>query len=200
MDSIKDVEDKLTSLVPKKPKSKQVADISDREARFIHEYCTSMNKVDAYRRAYHTKEFADEVALKADALLNTPEIERRIKNELAKKLDSTLMTAPHFLMKYIQEIIELDIADFYEDDGIHLKPLSSIAPEKRKYVRMGRPTTNSRTGDVYAIYELPTFSSALDKLLDVVKLVTQAAANNPNSNNGSEEARERRERILNGID
>jgi hypothetical protein len=202
MENLADLESLLDTIV-EKPKEKDelkiVSSLSTREAKFIHEYCSSFNKVDAYRKSFYSKEHADEVALKADALLNRPEIERKVKNELSKKLDSKLMTAPHFLMNYIDQVINLDPLDFYEADGVTIKPLDQIPVEKRKFIRVGKPTVNARTGQVFPGYELPTFSSAVDKLLDIVRLVTQTAAKNPGDTGDTEEVRQRRERILNSI-
>lgn len=201
MDTIKDVEDELVKKVemPKRQISR-ISDISDREGTFIAEYCACFNKVQAYRKAYNDRGHADEIAIKAEILMNRPEIEKRIRNELSKKLDTKTSTAPHILMNAIEELLNLDISDFYEDDGLNIKPLSEIPPEKRKYIRIGKPTVNNRTGDVYPSYEIPTFSQALDKLLDVVKLVTTVNAKNPASDNDLEETTERRQRILNQIE
>jgi hypothetical protein len=201
MDTIKDVEEALVKKIemPKRQISR-ISDISDREGTFIAEYCACFNKVQAYRKAYNDKGHADEIAIKAETLMNRPEIEKRIKNELAKKLDSKLSTAPHLLMDLIGELMNMDMTDFYEDDGLTTKPLSEIPAEKRKFLRIGKPTVNNRTGEVYTTYEIPTFSQALDKLLDVVKLVTTVNAKNPAGDGDLDETRERRERILNQIE
>lgn len=208
MEDVTEIEESLEMIVDNTSKANEkeskrlarVSDISDREARFIFEYCANFNKVDAYRKAFNTHQHADEVALKADDLLNRPEIERRVKNELAKKLDAKLIAAPHFLMNYIQDILSLDIRDFYEDDGLHVKPLDQIPFEKRKYLRIGKVTTNAKTGAAYVTYELPQFSATLTTLLDIVKIVTQVQAKTPGDTNDAEEARQRRERILNAVE
>lgn len=198
MDTMKDIEMELAKKVAIVPP--QEKKLSDRTSRFIEEYCTTFNKVEAYRKAFSTKEHADEVAIKADELMNQPQVEKRIRNELSKKLDTKLSTAPHILMDLITELMNMDMTDFYEDDGCTTKALSDIPADKRKFLRIGKPTVNNRTGEVYPSYEIPTFSQALDKLLDVVKLVTTVNAKNPASDGDLDETRQRRERILNMID
>lgn len=176
--------------------------LSDREEKFIQIYLDTFSKVEAYRKAYsRPRDLTESLLPEIDALLNKPAVERKLKAELAKRLDTRLSTAPHFLLNYIEEILNLDPRDFYEDDGITVKSLDQIPAEKRKFMRIGKPIVNGRTGDAYPTYEIPSFSSGVDKLLDIVKLVTQLAANKSGQADPAnvDEIRERRERILNGI-
>lgn len=193
------VESTLVKAVDTAPMKKS-SRLTDKEERFIDYYLEAFNKCDAYRRSYGGKHHSDEVALMADAILNRPEVERKVKQQMSKMLSTKLATAPHWILIYIQELLALDPMEYLEDDGITIKPLTAIRPEVRKFIRQGKPTVNNKTGEIIGAYELPSFSAALDKLMEIFKLATTLAVASGDKAEESSEVSERRSRVLSSLE
>jgi hypothetical protein len=206
MEDIDDLEAELEvtiknkSLAKKELPSVRTETLSGKEQRFVYEYCETLNAMEAHRRAYGGKMLDDIRKMEVDKLFARPEIERKIRPLLAKKLDATVAVAPHWVMRYIDEILNLDPLDFYEADGLTIKPLDQIPMEKRKFLRVGKPTVNNKTGSVYAVYEITPMLAALDRLFDIVKLVSTVNANKAPDAADMGEVEERRRKILESVD
>ena len=94
---------------------------------------------------------------------------------LQRSLDAEIAKSPNLLLKYIERYMELDPADYYEDDG-RPKPMSELPVEARLLISNINKQSNPRTGAIIMTYVLPDKTKLLDKLSDLVKFVAQVRA------------------------
>lgn len=148
--------------------------LTEQEELFVEEYCSSLNKSLAYRKAFGETGKKNEHAL-ADKIIERPNVYNKIQTTLQRSLDAEIAKSPNLLLKYIERYMELDPADYYEDDG-RPKPMSELPVEARLLISNINKQSNPRTGAIIMTYVLPDKTKLLDKLSDLVKFVAQVRA------------------------
>ena len=169
--------------------------LTDQEKIFVEEYCSSLNKRLAYRRAFGETGKQNEGKL-ADQVIERPAVYNHIQATLQRSLDSEIAKSPNLLLKYIERYMELDPADYYEDDG-KPKLMSELDVEKRLLISNINKQANPRTGAIIMTYILPDKSKLLDKLSDLVKFVAQVRATLGDNLDMVGEAAKKRDEIFN---
>lgn len=170
--------------------------IPNPEDKFVEYYVETLNKRIAYEKAFGP----DEKALaKANKLLQREDIASRISDEMQKKLDSDVAKSPALLLKYIEQYLQLDPADFYTDDG-RVIPLSQLSPENRILISNINKQINVRDGKVLLTYNLPDKLKLLDHLSRLVAFVAQVRALTNKDDSNAEEAERKRKEILEDFD
>lgn len=145
--------------------------ISDAEQIFIDEYVTTLNKASSFKKAFPNYE--GDLYTKINALLEKPIVKEQISTQIQKNLDGDIARSPAMLLKYTERYLNLDVLDFYTEDG-QARPLNEIDPEKRCLVGNLSLTTNNKTGQTYVTYTLPNKEKALDRLESIIKLLVES--------------------------
>lgn len=145
-------------------------EISPPEQIFVEQYVSTLNKSGAWKIAFPT------VSVdygRINTLLDKPAIKEQISLRIQKNLDGEIARSPAMLFKYVDRFLSLDVSDFYKPDGTAI-PLDEIDEEKRLLVMNISRTVNNKTGASYVEYTLPNKEKAIDRLLDVVKLLVES--------------------------
>ena len=145
-------------------------DISPQEQVFIDNYSTSLNKSAAWKQAF--PDYALDYG-RINTLLDKPAVKEQISTRIQKNLDGEIARSPAMLFRYVDKFLQMDISDFYTSDGIAI-PLDKIDEEKRLLIMSISRTVNNRTGETFIEYTLPNKEKAIDRLLDVVKLLVES--------------------------
>lgn len=90
-----------------------MADLTPKQAQFVHEYLIDLNATQAAIRAGYSKRTAH---AQGPRLLENVEVERAINTALAERAAETKIDAAWVLKRLAAEA-EADIADLYDDDG-----------------------------------------------------------------------------------
>lgn len=143
--------------------------LTEQEQIFVEQYCQSLNKTLAYQKAFGK---TNDGAHMASRVIDRPHVYAAIRDKLQRNLDAEIAQAPNILLKYIEKYMELDPADYYEDDG-RCKPMSELPIEARLLISNVTKIVNNRNGAIVMTYVLPDKSKLLDKLSDLVKFVAQ---------------------------
>lgn len=143
--------------------------LTEQEQIFIDSYCQSLNKSLAYQKAFGK---SDDSTHMATRVIDRPHVYAAIRDRLQRNLDAEIAQAPNILLKYIEKYMELDPADYYDDDG-KCKPMSELPIEARLLISNVTKIVNNRTGAIVMTYVLPDKSKLLDKLSYLVKFVAQ---------------------------
>lgn len=170
--------------------------LTEQEENFIRFYVETLNKRQSYRDAYNNGVSKSHDNDYANALLDRPEIGRRVSILIQKNLDMDVAKSPSLLLKYIERYLELDPATFYTDDG-EIIPLSQLPPEHRLLISNINKQVNNRTGEVLLTYQLPDKFKLLDYLAKLVTFVGQVRALTGNTGNDTAAAEKKRNEIFN---
>jgi hypothetical protein len=146
------------------------SEISPNEQIFVDQYVATLNKGASFRAAFPTitVDYG-----RINALLDKSAIKEQISLRIQKNLDGEISRSPAMLFKYVDKFLNMDISDFYRADGTAI-PLDEIDEEKRLLVMNISRTVNNKTGQSYVEYTLPNKEKAIDRLLDVVKLLVES--------------------------
>ena len=169
--------------------------LTDQEKIFVEEYCSSLNKTLSYRKAFGETGKKNEATL-ANQIIERPHVYNQIQMQLQRSLDAEIAKSPNLLLKYIERYMELDPADYYEDDG-RPKPMSELPVESRLLISNINKQSNPRTGAIIMTYVLPDKTKLLDKLSDLVKFVAQVRATLGDNLDMVGEAAKKRDEIFN---
>ena len=145
-------------------------EISEAEQKFVDHYTAHLNKSAAWREAFpnYGLDYG-----RINTLLDKPSIKEQITTRIQKNLDGEIARSPAMLFKYVDRFLSLDISDFYTSDGVAI-PLDEIDEEKRLLIMSIGRTVNNKTGETFIEYTLPNKEKAIDRLLDVVKLLVES--------------------------
>ena len=168
---------------------------TDQEKAFIQYYSESLNKTRAYIQAFDYKGESQNATNRATTLLKDPKIHSEVSKRLQSGLDLDVSKSPSLLLKYIEAYLQLDISDYYEDNG-DIIPLSELQPEVRMLVSNVTKQINNKTGGVELTYNLPDKAKLLDKLSDLVKFVAQVRAFSGDVGDESSEAARKRDEVF----
>lgn len=169
--------------------------LTDQEKIFVEEYCSSLNKTLSYRKAFGETGKKNEATL-ANQIIERPHVYNQIQMQLQRSLDAEIAKSPNLLLKYIERYMELDPADYYEDDG-RPKPMSELPVESRLLISNITKQSNPKTGAIIMTYVLPDKTKLLDKLSDLVKFVAQVRATLGDNLDMVGEAAKKRDEIFN---
>lgn len=169
--------------------------ITPQEQLFIDEYCVSLNKALAFRKAYPERT-GENASARAAEIIDKPHIYEKIADKLQRYLDTEIARAPNVLLKYIERFMELDPSVYYNDDGT-CKPMSELSTEARLLISNVDKQVNNRTGNIVMTYVLPEKSKLLDKLSELVRFVAQVRAMLGDRGDAINEAARKRDAILN---
>lgn len=173
-------------------------EISPPEQVFVDQYVSTLNKSGAWKIAFPT------ISVdygRINALLDKPAIKEQISLRIQKNLDGEIARSPAMLFKYVDKFLNMDISDFYTADGAAI-PLDQIDEEKRLLIMGLSLTMNNKTGETFVNYTLPNKEKAIDRLLDVVKLLVESrkVVGNEFADEATEAARMRDSIFNNGDD
>lgn len=172
-------------------------EITEQEQIFIDHYTQTLNKSQAYRKAFPDcpERYA---TTKANALLKNPIIKKKVNELVQKDVDEATARSPAILLKQIERYLELDPADYYHDDG-SIKKLSELTYEQRTLIDNFVKQVNSRTGDVELSYSLPSRTKILDQLGSLVSLITKVRAVSGETADTGSDAAKKRDEIFNSV-
>jgi len=169
--------------------------LTEQEQNFIRFYAESLNKKLSYERAFLDGGTDPNGTTRANEILSKPEIGRRVAKLMQQNLDSDVSRSPNLLLKYIERYLELDPANYYNDDGSIIK-FSDLSTEARLLISNINKQINNRTGQVVLSYALPDKIKLLDHLVKLVAFVTQVRALAGDTTNMSAEAQKKRDAIF----
>lgn len=147
-------------------------EISPPEMIFVDTYTNTLNKTQSMRKAFPDlpkEQYYD----KANQLLTKPAIKQLVSEAIQKNLDGDVSRTPAMLLKYIEGTLGLEMSDFYKPDGEAI-PLDEIDPDKLSYVINVDAVVNNKSGLFRTKYVLPNKEKAVDRLIDIVKLLTES--------------------------
>jgi len=170
-------------------------EFTEQEKLFIQYYSESLNKTRAYIQAFDYKGENVNAMNRATTLLKDPKIHSEVSKRLQSGLDLDVSKSPSLLLKYIEAYLQLDISDYYEDNG-DIIPLSELSPEVRMLVSNVTKQINNKTGGVELTYNLPDKAKLLDKLSDLVKFVAQVRAFSGDVGDEASEAARKRDEVF----
>lgn len=145
-------------------------EISEAEQLFVDEYTEHLNKSSAWRKAFpdYNLDYG-----RINTLLDKPAIKEQINMRLQKNLDGEIARSPAMLLKLVERVTNLQISEFYDEDGT-AKPLSQISPELQTCITNIDYAINNKNAERYVKYTLLNKEKAIDRLLDVVKLLVES--------------------------
>jgi hypothetical protein len=145
-------------------------DISEAEQVFIDDYTEHLNKSSAWKLAFpdYNLDYG-----RINALLDKPSVKEQINMKLQKNLDGEIARSPAMLLKLVERVTNLQISEFYDEDGT-AKPLSQISPELQTCITNIDYAINNKNAERYVKYTLLNKEKAIDRLLDVVKLLVES--------------------------
>ena len=145
-------------------------DISEAEQIFIDDYTEHLQKSSAWKHAFpsYTVDYG-----RINALLDKPSVKEQINIRLQKNLDGEISRSPAMLLKLVERVTNIQISEFYDEDGT-AKPLSQISPELQTMITGIDYTVNNKNSERYVKYTLLNKEKAIDRLLDVVKLLVES--------------------------
>jgi hypothetical protein len=145
-------------------------DISEAEQLFIDSYTENLNKSASWKTAFpdYSLDYG-----RINALLDKPAVKEQINMRLQKNLDGEIARSPAMLLKLVERVTNLQISEFYDDDGT-AKSLKDISPELQTLVTGIQIVVNNKSGNKYVTYSLLSKEKAIDRLLDVVKLLVES--------------------------
>jgi hypothetical protein len=167
------------------------------EISFIYYYVeANFNEGEAYQKAY---QYSDKYKAKyyAKKLLKRPDIQDGLNRILGEVWRESVRKLPHQVMESYQRVLNLDVSDYYDDDGMAI-PLSSISKEKRSLIGNVQYVMNSKTGAVYIQYDLPDKKDSLAALFSLIKLHKELIGDDGKDENA--EASKKRNEIFNSVD
>jgi hypothetical protein len=173
-------------------------EISPPEQVFCDCYTESLNKSGAWKTAF--PDLPVDYG-RINALLDKPALKEQISLRLQKNLDGEIARSPAMLLKLVERVTNLQISEFYDEDGT-AKPLSQISPELQTLVTGIQIVVNNKSGNKYITYSLLSKEKAIDRLLDVVKLLVESrkVVGNEFADEATEAARMRDSIFNNGDD
>jgi hypothetical protein len=145
-------------------------EISEAEQRFIDSYTEHLNKSAAWKEAFpnYGLDYG-----RINALLEKPVVKEQISTRLQKNLDGEISRSPAMLLKLVERVTNIKISEFYDANGT-AKSLDQISPELQSMITGINLSMNNKTGDKYITYSLLSKEKAIDRLLDVVKLLVES--------------------------
>ena len=173
-------------------------EFSEQEKTFIQLYSESLNKTRSYVQAFDWKGDGPGAIQRATTLLKNPKIHAEVSKRIQSGLDLDVSKSPSLLLKYIEAYLQLDVMDYYTDEGNTI-PLSELSPEQRMLISNVVKQINNKTGQVEVTYALPDKTKLLDKLSDLVKFVAQVKAFTGDIGDESSEAARKRDEIFNEV-
>jgi hypothetical protein len=173
------------------------APLTDKEKLFIMYYAESLNKTQAYKRAF-PEDKVKFPAVKANALLEKPMIKKQVNELIQKTVDLEVSKSPALLLKMIERFLEIDPASYYHDDGSVI-PLSELTVEQRLMINNVDKQISAKTGGVVLAYNLPNKQKTLDRLESLVTLVTKVRAVSGETTDTSGDAAKKRDEIFNSV-
>jgi len=147
-------------------------EISPPEQVFVEAYTNTLNKTQSMRKAFPDmpkEQYYD----KANQLLTKPAIKQLVSESIQRNLDGDVSRTPAMLLKYIEGTLGLEMSDFYTSDGEAI-PLDDIDPDKLSYIINVDAVVNNKSGLFRTKYVLPNKEKAVDRLIDIVKLLTES--------------------------
>lgn len=172
--------------------------LSPVEIAFIYYYIESnFSEAEAYDRAFGEKN-KYQAKYKGQKLLKRPNMQEGLNRILGEVWRESVRKLPHQVMESYQKVLDLDVCDYYDDDGM-AKPLSEIPKEKRKLITNIEYVMNSKSGTVYPRYELPDKKESLAALFSLIKLHKELIADDQ-ADSGAAEAAKKRDEIFNMVD
>ncbi len=171
-------------------------EFSEQEKIFIQLYSESLNKTRSYIEAFKWKGESTGATQRATTLLKKPSIHAEVSKRIQSGLDLDVSKSPSLLLKYIEAYLQLDVSEYYDDDG-NIIPMSELSPEQRMLISNVVKQINNKTGKVEVTYALPDKTKLLDKLSDLVKFVAQVKAFTGDSGDENSEAARKRDEIFN---
>jgi hypothetical protein len=145
-------------------------EISEAEQVFIDDYTEHLQKSSAWKHAFpsYTVDYG-----RINALLDKPSVKEQINIRLQKNLDGEISRSPAMLLKLVERVTNIQISEFYDEDGT-AKPLSQISPELQTLITGIDYSINNKNSERYVKYTLLNKEKAIDRLLDVVKLLVES--------------------------
>jgi hypothetical protein len=145
-------------------------EISPNEQVFIENYTEHLNKSAAWRASF--PDYALDYG-RINALLDKPSVKEQISIRLQKNLDGEISRSPAMLLKLVERVTNLQISEFYDEDGT-AKSLNDISPDLQTLITGVNFSINNKNGERYVTYTLLSKEKAIDRLLDVVKLLVES--------------------------
>lgn len=145
-------------------------EISPPEQVFLDTYVSTLNKSGAWKASFPTLSVDYG---RINALLEKPAIKEQISLRIQRNLDGEISRSPAMLFRYVDKFLNMDISDYYDSNGNAI-PLDQIDDEKRLLVLNVSRVINNKLGTTYIEYVLPNKEKAIDRLLDVVKLLVES--------------------------
>jgi hypothetical protein len=145
-------------------------EISPNEQIFVDSYTESLNKSSAWKSAFpdYNLDYG-----RINALLDKPSVKEQINMKLQKNLDGEIARSPAMLLKLVERVTNLRISEFYDEDGT-AKSLDQISPDLQTMITGIQLVVNNKSGTKYITYSLLSKEKAIDRLLDVVKLLVES--------------------------
>jgi len=173
-------------------------EISPPEQVFCDCYTESLNKSGAWRTAFPNLPVDYG---RINALLDKPALKEQINMRLQKNLDGEIARSPAMLLKLVERVTNLQISEFYDEDGT-AKSLNQISPDLQTLITNVQIVVNNKSGNKYVTYTLLSKEKAIDRLLDVVKLLVESrkVVGNEFADEATEAARMRDSIFNNGED
>jgi len=171
--------------------------LSPAEIIFVYYYIeSSFDGAAAYMKAFQIENKYTAKFL-AKKLIARPNIQQAYQRILGEVWRSAVVRLPHRVMQQYENIVELDLLDFYNDAN-EARILSEIPKDKRKLIENIEYVMNSKTGATYVRYVLPTKEKALAALLALIKLHGEIGGDSTKGNDI--DAEKKRREIFSSVD
>lgn len=143
--------------------------ITPEETLFVYKYTELGDPGKAYQVVYGEDSYT-KARSAASKMLKRKDIQAAIAKMNEEVFEYALKSLPNALMQDILNIRNINIFDFYEDDGHTAKPRNKIPEDKQYLIEDTEIIVNSRTGAVLTHYVLPSKTNTTKLMIELLKM------------------------------
>jgi hypothetical protein len=143
--------------------------ITPEETLFVYKYTETSDVGKAYQIVFGESSYTKAKSA-GSKLLKRKDIQAALSKMNEEIFEYALKSLPNALMQDILNIRNINIFDFYKDDGHTAKTRSEIPEDKQYLIEDTEIIVNSRTGEVLTHYVLPSKSGTTKLMLELLKL------------------------------
>lgn len=175
--------------------------ITPEETLFVYKYTETSDVGKAYQIVFGEGSYTKAKSA-GSKLLKRKDIQAALSKMNEEIFEYALKSLPNALMQDILNIRNINIFDFYEDDGHTAKKRDAIPVDKQYLIEDTEIIVNSRTGEVLTHYVLPSKSGTTKLMLELLKLrdMSKGTSGEGSISDSLKAAAEMRNKIFQNID
>ena len=174
--------------------------ITPEETLFVYKYAELNDAGKAYQIVFGEVSYTKARSAGAK-LLKRKDIQSALAKMNEEIFEYALKSLPMAMMQDILAIRNMNIFDFYEDDGHTAKSRDKIPLDKQLLIEDAQQIINSKTGEVLTHYVLPSKSGTTKLMIELLKLrdMSKGGEGSQSLSDAMRTAQETRNRIFQSI-